>query len=142
MIKYNFDPSEDNTPPLLKTNNSVEKRDFLHDLVAGCLRDLLPYFEEFKLSDETCELLVDHPLQQGRREIRSQSMIHNCAKLVAPEGLEMSSQVSSDLTVATADIVDDRLKDEFVLQYLETKSVQVSSSRFKTPCLQELFRGE
>ena len=120
----------------------MEKCDFLHNLVTGCLRDLLRYFEESKLSDETCELLVDHPLQQGRREKRSQSMIHNCAKLVAPEALEMPSQVSYDLAVATADIVDDRLKDEFVLQYLEIKSVQVSSSRFKTLCLQELFRGE
>ena len=144
LIKYNFDPSEDNTPPLLKTKSPEEKRDFLHDLVARCLRDLLPYFKQSRLSDETHELLIDHPLQQGRREIRSQNMINNSAKHkhVAPEALEMPSQVTYDLAVATADVVDDRLKDEFVLQYLETKSVQVSSSRFKTPCLQELFRGE
>ena len=132
MIKNNFDSSEDNTPPLLKTKNPEEKQGFLHNLVAECLRDLLPYFQQSKLSDETHELLVDHPLQQGRREIRRQNMIKNSAEHVAPEALAMPSQVTYDLAVATADVVDDRLKDEFVLQYLETKSVQVSASRSKT----------
>ena len=70
LAKFNFNSLEDNTPPLIKTKSPEEKVSYLHCLVAECLRDLLPFFIESKISDDTAELLLDHPLQLGRKDSR------------------------------------------------------------------------
>ena len=46
LHKYNYDPSNDNTPTYLKNGNSQDKVRFLHGLVESALRDLLPFFRK------------------------------------------------------------------------------------------------
>ena len=82
--KNNLDPNIDNTPPLIKSASPQRKQSYLHQEVANVLRDLLPEFKHCRLEDP---MLLDHPLQEGRR-----------AKYkAAPESDILSSNLPSDI---------------------------------------------
>ena len=129
FAKFNFNPNHDNTPDLMRTKSPEQKVTYLHDLVAECLRDLLPFFRESKISAETADILLDHPVQQGRKDNREKS---DPPAPPVPEMLEMPSLVSHDLAEATAaEVFCNISKEAFIEQFMETKVVDVSSSRTK-----------
>ena len=129
FAKFNLNPNHDNTPHLMRTKSSEEKITYLHDLVADCLRDLLPFFKESKISTDTADILLDHPVQQGRKDNRKKS---DPPPPPVPETLEMPSLVSHDVAEATAaEVLNNISKEAFIEQFMETKVVEVSSSRTK-----------
>ena len=128
MAKFSFNPLVDNTPPLIKTKTSKLKVSYLHSLVSECLRDLLPFFRESKISDDTATLLLDHPLQLGRKDSRKKSPPTQ-PPVPVPETLEMTSLVTQELAEAAAEVINDVSKDDFIAQFVETKTVEVSATR-------------
>ena len=46
ILKYDFDPSQDNTPLLIRRARASDKVAFVHHKVEAALRDLLPYFRK------------------------------------------------------------------------------------------------
>ena len=62
--QHNLQSNKDNTPHLMRKANASKKKQYLHDLVADTLRDLLPYFKECSVSDD---MLPDFPLAAGRK---------------------------------------------------------------------------
>ena len=46
LQKYNYDPTVDNTPLMMKRARMSDKISFLHKKVEAALRDLLPYFRK------------------------------------------------------------------------------------------------
>ena len=65
LHKFDLDPAVDNTPDSIKRATHNEKEAFVHNYVEEALRDLLPYFRDCSNEDPH---LVDHPLQEGRRD--------------------------------------------------------------------------
>ena len=129
LTKLKLDPLLDNTPPLLKTASSEKKLAYLHSLVSGCLKDLLPYFDKSNLSNESSSNLCDHPLQKGRKSSDPPVL----AQHHVSEVFSTSTLISNEVAEATAAEVMTQQPPEIDLQdYLEKSTVQVSSKRTKT----------
>ena len=132
LQKFGFDSSKDNTPDLMKTASAEEKIKFLHDLVADCLRDLLPYFKESKTSAETVTKLRDHPLQNGRKYSRDVTTPSApLPPISVSETLDMPSIFSHEAAEATASEVTNLTKENILEQFLDKSTLSLSSTRTK-----------
>jgi hypothetical protein len=67
LQKFQLNPSVDNTPPLLKKSTPDKKAKYLHELVGKALKDMLPYF---KSAEDIDPLLIDFPVENGRRNVK------------------------------------------------------------------------
>ena len=131
--KFGFDSSNDNTPHLMRTASPEKKRNYLHDLVSDCLRDLLPYF---KGTSDTSSQLLDHPLLKGRIVSREKASVSQLPAVVT-ERLEMPTIISPAVAEATAselvtnieeiDIPEMSILDQFLIK----STVAMSTSRSK-----------
>ena len=94
--KHSLDINQDNTPPTLKGSDKSNKLNYLHNLVAESLKEMLPCFKNCKMSDD---LLVDYPLALGKRQHVYQSQ-SSTEKMKKPT-LMTSCAIDSNLAIAT-----------------------------------------
>ena len=144
VLKFDIDPLTDNTPDLLKSATNEEKINYLHDLVSQCLSELLPFFRESSISTDTTTQLWNHPLQKGSKISRASVPASKSTSSV-PESLDLPSLVSFEVAEATAgELLTDVSKENVLLNFLETKSVEVSSTRTKQvySCIICLFESK
>ena len=145
VLKFDIDPLTDNTPDLLKSGTNEEKITYLHDLVSQCLTELLPFFRESSISTDTSSQLWNHPLQNGSKISRAAIPTPKTTSSV-PEALDLPSLVSFEVAEATAEglLTDDVSKENVLLNFLETKTVEVSSTRTKQvySCIICLFESK
>ena len=125
--KFDIDTDKDNTPDNLKTATKEAKTEYLHGLVADCLRDLIPFFKDTKVNNE---VLLDHPLQRGTRISRQTTSTAVLRDI--PEQMEAPNIVSqADAEAAVENVNVNLSKETIISKYLDVKIVDMSSKRTK-----------
>ena len=66
LHKFDLSADVDNTPPLIRTASALKKVNYLHELVATALKDMMPHFKQCLLVDP---LLHDFPVASGKRKL-------------------------------------------------------------------------
>ena len=122
LHKYKLNLLIDNTPSLLKKASSEKKRNYLHDLVAEALKDLLPYFKNAKV---TSDMLMDFPLASGRKDT---SDLNN-SESVIKEQLKKMHVIDIDIACATAEQIQSIDKTSSLKDFMFEVTKPVSSSR-------------
>ena len=115
--KFGLKVDEDNTPQKLLRLTANKKVEYLHHLVAQTLKDLLVYFNDSSLESDATQKLLDHPLQEGRRNVRTNKNIETASK-----------SMSQLLDVAVTAALKSLKKSTYTRQFIEAKSVDDSSS--------------
>ena len=121
--KFELNQSLDNTPDHIKTASFDKKELFLNKMVEEALKDLLPYFKDAKFEDP---LLIDHPLQDGRRVLKRIELKREKFLL---EGAQLIDEEIAASTVARIYIPDPESEKALIDENLVENSMPLSGSR-------------
>ena len=122
LHKFKLNPLIDNTPTLLKNASREKKQDYIYNMVADALKDLLPHF---KHATFTSDMLMDFPLVKGRK---GGSQV-DCWEDSKNEKLGDMHSIDKDLVLSTVGQIQSTVNKTSLKEFMIQVSRPVSSSR-------------